>query len=349
MRGRCRAASLCCVGVTRFLFFCTVSNSSRVYAFGMTSTSESVVGLPKFKNIIYFIMYSATCSVQGIHGGWAVFWMGVIRGSYGTSLLCVYITFPCYILSFVMLHCICCAEWHASKNCFIDGELVSQGVTSQSHIFTDSVNGLRFRAYCDMRDRAWTVFQRRTSTNPISFYRDFRLYRDGFGSPETSFWLGLEPLHLLTALKMHELRVDMEDVYGNVYVAEYAHIYVGDAADNYRLTLGAYSGTPHGDFLRRSSGAPFSTLDSDNDMLVDANCARMQRTGWWLRNCTEVRFNGEYSRYGNATHAILGLSAGRGIPPLHMVEMKIRPATCRLSCHWLQNKFSSRAGRDGQL
>ena len=96
---------------------------------------------------------------------------------------------------------------------------------------------------------------------------------DGFGDPQYEHWLGLKKINCLTfSVCAAELRIDMTDYKGIHKYAIYSSIAVHNAANKYRLDLGAYSGTA-GDGMRPKScssnnhndGMPFSTPDRDND------------------------------------------------------------------------------------
>ena len=54
---------------------------------------------------------------------------------------------------------------------------------------------------------------------------------------------GNRNLAQLTADTPHELRVDMRALNGSTAYAQYSNFSVGTEADNFRLTVGGYSGT----------------------------------------------------------------------------------------------------------
>ena len=103
---------------------------------------------------------------------------------------------------------------------------------------------------CDMTTDGggWTVFQRRLDGS-VDFYRDWKAYKEGFGSLSGEFWLGNDNLHRLTDANDVMLRVDLEDFEENITYAEYKTFKVADEVDNYRLTLGEYSGTAGDSFM----------------------------------------------------------------------------------------------------
>ena len=56
-------------------------------------------------------------------------------------------------------------------------------------------------------------------------------------------FVGNDHLHLLTASGYTNLRVDLKDFDGGSAYAEYAQFTIGDAASNYIMHCGGYSGT----------------------------------------------------------------------------------------------------------
>ena len=77
----------------------------------------------------------------------------------------------------------------------------------------------------------------------VDFYREWKAYKEGFGSLSGEFWLGNDNLHRLTYANDVMLRVDLEDFEENITYAEHKTFKVADEVDNCRLTLGEYSGT----------------------------------------------------------------------------------------------------------
>ena len=87
----------------------------------------------------------------------------------------------------------------------------------------------------------WTVFQRRLDGS-VDFYRGWQDYQNGFGNLNGEFWLGLDKIHRLTTTSKNELRIDMEDTYGNTRYAEYDFFAVTSEQQKYQLSLGTYAG-----------------------------------------------------------------------------------------------------------
>ena len=124
-------------------------------------------------------------------------------------------------------------------------------------------------------------------------------YKNGFGSIDANFWLGLEKVHLLTSSQPYRLRVEVQERSTNLwYSAEYWSFKVGDEVnDKYRLDVSGYSGDAgdslqyegdyNGDgyyFSYYHDGMKFTTVDQDNDD-NSRNCATNRGGGWWYNNC----------------------------------------------------------------
>ncbi|KFB48802.1 AGAP012000-PA-like protein [Anopheles sinensis] len=145
----------------------------------------------------------------------------------------------------------------------------------------------------------WTVFQRRIDGS-VDFYRNWTMYKHGFGDGNGEHWLGLENLHLMTKSGRHELLVLLEDFEGNSRYALYDEFKIGNEAEKYKLTVGSYSGTA-GDKFSSHNGMKFSTMDQDNDL--DGNsqksCAETFTGAWWFKSCYYSHLNGQYYQKGN--------------------------------------------------
>ena len=123
---------------------------------------------------------------------------------------------------------------------------------------------------------------------------DWRLpwadYKNGFGSIEGSFWLGLEKMHLLTSSQPYRLRVEVQQEGSNLWFsAEYWIFTVGDEASEYRLYVDGYSGDASPEWLASvHSGMNFTTYDQDNDLDYFSNCAVAWDGGWWHNVCFKI-------------------------------------------------------------
>ncbi|XP_058127864.1 angiopoietin-related protein 7-like [Anopheles ziemanni] len=138
----------------------------------------------------------------------------------------------------------------------------------------------------------WIVFQYRFN-GKVDFYRTWNEYRDGFGTIDGEFWLGLKYLHQLTSTRKHELMVEVKDYYGNYGYAKYDHFEIGSEAEKFILKVGNYSGTA-GDSMIYDRGMKFTTKDSDNDKDSSVQCAKARYGAWWYHSCTNANLNGPY-------------------------------------------------------
>lgn len=128
----------------------------------------------------------------------------------------------------------------------------------------------------------WIVIQRRFDGS-VDFNRIWNEYKEGFGTIEGEFFIGLETLHLLTNTTKYELCVRIGDGGGDSAYAHYDDFQVGSEKDSYELkSLGKYSGTA-GDNLKVNKNMKFSTIDRDNDNFK-GHCAILNG-GWWYNSC----------------------------------------------------------------
>ncbi|CAH2316467.1 Hypothetical predicted protein [Pelobates cultripes] len=83
------------------------------------------------------------------------------------------------------------------------------------------------------------VFQRRWDGS-VDFFRDWKSYKNGFGSRLNEFWLGNDNIHMLTSAGKWELRVDMQDFENTKHFAKYDSFQVLGESEKYKLLLGAF-------------------------------------------------------------------------------------------------------------
>ncbi|NXL36596.1 ANGP4 protein, partial [Glaucidium brasilianum] len=157
------------------------------------------------------------------------------------------------------------------------------------------------QAYCDMEtDRGgWTVIQLRVNGS-LSFQRNWREYKQGFGDAAGEYWLGNEAVHLLTSRATYTLRVELRDWEGGQVYAHYGKFQLGSERQLYRLSLQDYSGTAGQQSGMALQGTRFSTRDADND-----NC---------LCKCAQMLSGGERGEGGDAQVAPMG-AQGATFPP----------------------------------
>ncbi|XP_071835592.1 uncharacterized protein [Apostichopus japonicus] len=150
-----------------------------------------------------------------------------------------------------------------------------------------------FQVYC--KD-GWMLCQKRVSGS-VSFYETWNNYRDGFGDLNSSFWLGNEKLHVISAQRDHQLRIDIwfNNTNDDSSYLHYNLFRVSSEATQYEITLGSYTGSYEYDYMDYHRDMKFSTYDQDND-LANQNCAHTQYHpgGWWFNGCHAIMLNGIY-------------------------------------------------------
>ncbi|XP_075229753.1 protein scabrous-like [Lycorma delicatula] len=144
----------------------------------------------------------------------------------------------------------------------------------------------------DKDSGGWTVIQRRKDGSE-KFNRPWNDYVHGFGSAAGEFWLGNEMIHQLTKDNDTMLRIDLVDIYGKIWHAEYDEFSITSSEDSYRLHVGGYHGNAS-DALEYQNHMQFSTIDSDHDV-SNTNCAANYEGGWWFSHCQHANLNGKYN------------------------------------------------------
>jgi len=186
----------------------------------------------------------------------------------------------------------CCTninDWHSPLTGFVAPNVtVNITIPTQSDpVLVKSVFG-------------WITIHQHLNSS-FKWNRTWAEYKAGFGSIDADFWLGLEKMHLLTSSQPYRLRVELQDRSTNLwYSAEYWSFKIGDELnDKYRLEVAGYSGDA-GDSLRYEdnyngngksgklyhNGMKFTTIDQDNDLAPNYNCAPVRGGGgWWYNHC----------------------------------------------------------------
>lgn len=160
------------------------------------------------------------------------------------------------------------------------------------------------------------MIQRRVDGS-VSFDRNWRDYRGGFGDLHSEFWLGNEHIHDLSTQGEYSLRIHLEDwsnkhkhaLYQSfrllpctpirsshtvaVFVAKLPSVRlcsVEDEEHQYRLHVSGFSGTVQDSFSWYHDKQGFSTPDSGDI------CAEISHSGWWYNQCFYTNLNGIYYR-----------------------------------------------------
>lgn len=182
------------------------------------------------------------------------------------------------------------------------------------------------KVYCDTCDK-WTVIQRRMDGSE-NFHRPWVDYENGFGDLNGEFWYGLKALHCLTTQKSQwELRIDFKFQNGTRSYMHYSQFSVGNAANEYPLTVNSFTGITPDDPFSGHSGFRFSTYDNDNDDWNN-NCAAQNANafdngGWWFHSCWNIALN---IRYYPGQFGFIRFHDTWYNP--RWIEMKMRPRNC---------------------
>ena len=153
----------------------------------------------------------------------------------------------------------------------------------------------------------WIVIQQRMDGS-TSFYLPWMDYKNGFGTYNCNFWLGLERMYQITTSGVCKLRLEFRVLNGTWLSAEYDTFYLDDEAANYTLHVSGFSGDG-GNWLipndptRFHDGMKFSTYDRDHDNSGPYNCAISYGGGggFWYNSCAWIKPN---SVYGSSSFVI---------------------------------------------
>ena len=164
----------------------------------------------------------------------------------------------------------------------------------------DTLGPINVYCYFDIYDTVWTVFQRRFDGS-VDFERGWKDYEDGFGTPDSEYWMGLKHIHRLVKDGKWNLRVSVGTYAFFDFNVEYDSFYLTDSSLNYSLSVGSssYRGNVKANLITNNN-VPFSTYDRDNDDWEDGNCAAKSQSAWWYRGsggvCEQCLLNGIYSK-----------------------------------------------------
>ncbi|XP_071835387.1 fibrinogen-like protein A [Apostichopus japonicus] len=111
------------------------------------------------------------------------------------------------------------------------------------------------------------------------------------------FWLGNEKIHVISAGRDHQLRIEIWFNTTND-ASEYLHynlFRISSEATKYEIRLGSYTGSFDYDYMDYHRDMKFSTYDQDNDLVLQ-NCAvsEFHPGGWWFNGCFAITLNGIY-------------------------------------------------------
>ena len=122
------------------------------------------------------------------------------------------------------------------------------------------------------------VLQR--NVNQGNFNRTWLEYKAGFGQLCGDYWLGNENLHKLTTTKNCSMLVNLQQKVSLTWSWENFRITVRDETSKYHWNLTDLGGNSGYDLLAQSD-KNFTTLDQDNLLALEGNCAVIKDAGWW--------------------------------------------------------------------
>ncbi|XP_069009427.1 angiopoietin-related protein 4-like [Embiotoca jacksoni] len=186
------------------------------------------------------------------------------------------------------------AESGLARDChdlFVRGQRVSGVYTIQPE------DCKPFNVLCEMTSEGgWTIIQKRQDGSQ-NFNQLWQSYKNGFGSLNGEFWLGLDNIHSLSKRGQNILQVELSDESGQHQAARYQFQLDGEEKKfALHFEQESSSGLQEKIMTTRASGLPFSTADRDNDLAADVNCAELLSGGWWFSSCGESNLNGKYPR-----------------------------------------------------
>lgn len=138
----------------------------------------------------------------------------------------------------------------------------------------------------------WMTVQRRFDGS-VDFNRSWDEYAQGFGRPSGEYYIGNDVLHHLTSDNCSSLKIRMEDIYDNIWVADYTVFSVASRENGYRLTISGYNGNAS-DAFDYQNHMEFSAIDVDRD-ISNTHCAGNYEGGWWFSHCQHANLNGRYN------------------------------------------------------
>lgn len=144
-------------------------------------------------------------------------------------------------------------------------------------------------AHCE---DGWTTVQKRYDGS-IDFNRNWNEYSNGFGSCTGEHWLGNKNLYYLTKENCSQLQINMKDIFGEYWQANYGHFSVANYSSGFKLFVDQYKGNAS-DALNYQNLMEFSTVDNDRD-ISNTNCANNYEGGWWFSHCQHANLNGRYN------------------------------------------------------
>ncbi|CAG5118412.1 unnamed protein product [Candidula unifasciata] len=221
------------------------------------------------------------------------------------------------------------SEWQQTHVRLVRESVDPSVVCSRDSIYPSFIAkaGVFGEVLCDSQTDGggWIVILKRFD-GTLNFFRNWAVYKTGFGNVQGEFWMGNFNVFLLTSGGHFDLRVDME-FENNRYSATYSSFRLGPENDNFRLHIKEFLGGNAGDSLSYHNNSVFSTADKDNNRYAThGNCVMYARAPWWYKQCMRSLLFGEWKGLGLGKGVIWSTITGND-KSLDSVEMKIRMDT----------------------
>ncbi|XP_063311728.1 angiopoietin-related protein 4 [Pelobates fuscus] len=204
-----------------------------------------------------------------------------------------------------------------------------QGERSSGIFTIQPLKAQPFEVFCEMTaDGGWTVIQRRKDGS-VDFDQLWETYKNGFGTLNGEFWLGLEKIYQISEQGQYLLHIELEDWEQNTKYME-APFRLGGSSTAYALQIVGQVNGELENALSVGRHQPFTTRDRDQDLKSDINCAKHLSGGWWFSTCGHSNLNGKYlhsiprQRHERKQGIFWKTWKGRYYP-LKSTSIKIRP------------------------
>ena len=178
---------------------------------------------------------------------------------------------------------------------------------------------------CEPIDVGWLLIHQRVDAT-LSFDETYINFKNGFGTTESNYFIGLSNLNIMTSSTGKRLQVYLESFDGDIIVFIYEFFRVLDHSKYYKFQLSGFSG-PSGteDCLTLHVNKPFKA-NKDTNPTVPAS-----RLGWWNKQTGAdicANLNGIYRTNGVRDTAALNRniywnSFKSNYEPLKRVKMSI--------------------------
>ncbi|ESN89872.1 hypothetical protein HELRODRAFT_183077 [Helobdella robusta] len=130
----------------------------------------------------------------------------------------------------------------------------------------------------------WTLIQQHT--NPYHMNYPWLNYRNGFGSPPSFYWLGLEAVYQLVSARPHMLKLEVLLNNGLFLMDQYSTFSLKNETEKYAIHVSGWMGS-NADVFNYSpklgmchNNQKFSTYDNYNSG-GSTNCYNTYGGGWW--------------------------------------------------------------------